>query len=302
MEQGAGAPKRFAKAHIIQEVASTRKAGPPGSRAQFAQPKIAGRIVNRSSGVRIPRREIWSRAVPFPSWKAPCKGFVRACTVAAGVSVRTVLYPGFPGRGMMRNHHLVLNSVGGAKVRDAGGWSEEYGNLLDRIRIRPEDCNEAVLAHHLPFLSILDAVDGSSVALYLRTRAYRFLTSSFKFLGGVSPGRGPGPGPGLFLAPHASGGPALRAGDRDEGLSIPVGRPGGGAARLPAFVRVPYPFRRRDPGPSGPAGRDPGGGRPGIGGGRRESSRPGRPRSWGWSPRASPAGRSRTGSISASRR
>ncbi len=69
-------------------------------------------------------------------------------------------------------------------MRESTDWAEEYGKLLGRLRVREEDCDEAVLAHHLPFLSTLDAVDGSSVALFdLRTKSYRFLTSSFKFLG-----------------------------------------------------------------------------------------------------------------------
>jgi len=70
-------------------------------------------------------------------------------------------------------------------VPDSTDWAKEYEDLLSRLRIRQEDCDESALAHHLPFLETLDAVDGSSVALFdLRTRAYRFLTSSFKFLGG----------------------------------------------------------------------------------------------------------------------
>ncbi len=79
-------------------------------------------------------------------------------------------------------------------------WTEEYGRLLSHIRIREEDCDEAVLAHHLPFLSTLDAVDGSSVALFdLRTRSYRFLTSSFKFLGGYPPEDARARGPDFFF-------------------------------------------------------------------------------------------------------
>ena len=55
-------------------------------------------------------------------------------------------------------------------------WLEEYKRLLSRVVIREADCQEDFLAYHLPFLQRLDAVDGSSVALFdMRTRSYRFL-------------------------------------------------------------------------------------------------------------------------------
>ncbi|PKL24481.1 MAG: hypothetical protein CVV47_08525 [Spirochaetae bacterium HGW-Spirochaetae-3] len=68
---------------------------------------------------------------------------------------------------------------------DVGDARREYDRVLTLATLRAEDCDESRLAHHLPFLERLDAVDGSSVALFdVRTRSYRFLTSSFRFLGG----------------------------------------------------------------------------------------------------------------------
>ncbi len=83
---------------------------------------------------------------------------------------------------------------------DSTDWAEEYRGLLGRLRVREEDCDESVLDHHLPFLSTLDAVDGSSVALFdLRTKSYRFLTSSFKFLGDYPREEALAGGPDYFL-------------------------------------------------------------------------------------------------------
>lgn len=80
-------------------------------------------------------------------------------------------------------------------------WVDEYRRTLTRVTIREEDCDEAVLAHHLPFLRRLDEVDGSSIALLdMRTRSYRFLTSSFKFLGGYPRDRAAARGPDYFLS------------------------------------------------------------------------------------------------------
>jgi len=85
-------------------------------------------------------------------------------------------------------------------VPDSTDWAEEYRGLLGRLRVREEDCDESVLDHHLPFLSTLDAVDGSSVALFdLRTKSYRFLTSSFKFLGDYPREEALAGGPDYFL-------------------------------------------------------------------------------------------------------
>jgi DNA-binding CsgD family transcriptional regulator len=70
---------------------------------------------------------------------------------------------------------------------ESRNWLEEYRHLFSGLVIREEDCDETRLAYHLPFLQRLDAIDGSSVALFdMRSRSYRFLTSSFKFLGGYS--------------------------------------------------------------------------------------------------------------------
>ena len=79
-------------------------------------------------------------------------------------------------------------------------WLEEYKRLLSRVVIREADCQEDFLAYHLPFLQRLDAVDGSSVALFdMRTRSYRFLTSSFKFLGGYPAADALAIGPDYFF-------------------------------------------------------------------------------------------------------
>ena len=68
---------------------------------------------------------------------------------------------------------------------DAAYWMREYERLLNSGKIREEDCDQAVLDYHIPLLERLDAIDGSSIALFdFRTRSYRFLTQSFKFLAG----------------------------------------------------------------------------------------------------------------------
>lgn len=83
---------------------------------------------------------------------------------------------------------------------DLEGWRREYGRLLSRNRPREEDCDEALLAHHLPFLERLDAVEGSSMALFdFRTSSYRFLTSSFRFLGGYPRDEAAAGGPDFFF-------------------------------------------------------------------------------------------------------
>jgi DNA-binding CsgD family transcriptional regulator len=83
---------------------------------------------------------------------------------------------------------------------DAGEWLGEYEKVLSLVRLRAEDCDEAILDHHLPFLERLDAVEGSSVALYdLRARRYRFLTSSFRFLGGYPRNEALVEGPDYFF-------------------------------------------------------------------------------------------------------
>jgi len=68
---------------------------------------------------------------------------------------------------------------------DAAYWMREYEHVLGSWKIREEDCDPAVLDYHIPLLERLDAIDGSSIALFdFRTRSYRFLTHSFKFLAG----------------------------------------------------------------------------------------------------------------------
>jgi DNA-binding CsgD family transcriptional regulator len=76
----------------------------------------------------------------------------------------------------------------------------EYEKVLSLVKLREEDCDEAALRHHLPFLERLDKVDGSSVAIYdLRSRSYRFLTSSFRFLGGYPREEALAEGPDYFF-------------------------------------------------------------------------------------------------------
>jgi len=83
---------------------------------------------------------------------------------------------------------------------DTGEWLREYERVLSLVKLRAEDCDETILDHHLPFLERLDAVDGSSVALYdLRARAYRFITSSFRFLGGYPRDEALAEGPDYFF-------------------------------------------------------------------------------------------------------
>lgn len=83
---------------------------------------------------------------------------------------------------------------------DVEGWRREYERVLSRARLREEDCDEAVLERHLPFLERLDAVEGSSIALFdFRTRSYRFLTASFRFLGGYPVLEARAEGPDFFF-------------------------------------------------------------------------------------------------------
>ncbi len=83
---------------------------------------------------------------------------------------------------------------------DVEGWKRAYEAVLSRTRFREEDCDEAVPARHIPFLERLDAVEGSSIALFdLRTRSYRFLTASFRFLGGYPVMEARAEGPDFFF-------------------------------------------------------------------------------------------------------
>jgi DNA-binding CsgD family transcriptional regulator len=111
-----------------------------------------------------------------------------------------VLYTKEEMRGIMKNHHFDPRSRFPEKTGDMKDWAKEYEQLLLGLRIREDDCDESLLAHHLPFLERLDAVEGSSVALFdTRTRSYRFLTSSFKFLGGYPRGEALSEGPDYFF-------------------------------------------------------------------------------------------------------
>ena len=99
---------------------------------------------------------------------------------------------------------------------ESHNWLAEYKSLFSRIVIREDDCDEALLASHLPFLQRLDAVDGSSVALFdMRIHGYRFLTSSFKFLGGYSAEDALAIGPDYFFG-------LMHAEDRDFVLETVV--------------------------------------------------------------------------------
>jgi DNA-binding CsgD family transcriptional regulator len=84
---------------------------------------------------------------------------------------------------------------------DAAGWLREYERALSLREIREEDCDQSLLAYHLPFLERLDGIEGSSIALYdLRARSYRFLTRSFKFLAGYDRDAALAEGPDYFFA------------------------------------------------------------------------------------------------------
>jgi DNA-binding CsgD family transcriptional regulator len=75
----------------------------------------------------------------------------------------------------------------------------EYRKALECQDFRDEDLDYSRLAHHLPFLERLDAIEGSSVALYdLRRRGYAFVTGSFKFLVGYSREEAVSEGPEYF--------------------------------------------------------------------------------------------------------
>jgi DNA-binding CsgD family transcriptional regulator len=59
----------------------------------------------------------------------------------------------------------------------------EYRRALEAKRPRLQDLDQSRLQYHVPLLERLDAVEGSSVALYdLHLGRYAFLTASFKFL------------------------------------------------------------------------------------------------------------------------
>jgi DNA-binding CsgD family transcriptional regulator len=83
---------------------------------------------------------------------------------------------------------------------DAAYWMREYEHVLASRKIREEDCDPAVLDYHIPFLERLDAIEGSSIALFdFRTRNYRFLTHSFKFLAGYDRDAAITGGPDFFF-------------------------------------------------------------------------------------------------------
>jgi DNA-binding CsgD family transcriptional regulator len=75
-----------------------------------------------------------------------------------------------------------------------------YRAMMAGRRTRPEDLRPGVLEGYLPFLERLDAVEGSSVALYDFARGgYGFLTSSFRFLLGYSSEEALARGPDYFF-------------------------------------------------------------------------------------------------------
>lgn len=64
---------------------------------------------------------------------------------------------------------------------------ESFRSTLAARNLRPEDLDQGALARHLPLLSRLDSIEGSSVAVYdMHERRYAFLTGSFRFLGSLS--------------------------------------------------------------------------------------------------------------------
>jgi len=83
---------------------------------------------------------------------------------------------------------------------DAAYWMKEYEQVLASRKILEEDCDPAVLDYHIPFLERLDAIAGSSIALFdFRIRSYRFLTHSFKFLAGYDRDEAISGGPEFFF-------------------------------------------------------------------------------------------------------
>jgi DNA-binding CsgD family transcriptional regulator len=75
----------------------------------------------------------------------------------------------------------------------------EYQRSLQLERLRPEDLDYSRLEYHVPLLERLDAVEGSSVALFdLHRKSYAFLTSSFKFLLGYKRDQAMERGPDYF--------------------------------------------------------------------------------------------------------
>jgi hypothetical protein len=70
-----------------------------------------------------------------------------------------------------------------------GAWGRRTEFLGDSAcKTRTRYCTYPVpfiLEYHIPLLERLDSIDASSIALFdFRTRSYRFLTDSFKFLAG----------------------------------------------------------------------------------------------------------------------
>jgi DNA-binding CsgD family transcriptional regulator len=77
-------------------------------------------------------------------------------------------------------------------------WGD-YRAALAARRLRLEGLGPSVLERHRPMLECLDAVEGSSVAVYdLAAGAYAFLTGSFHFLAGLSPAEARAEGPDYF--------------------------------------------------------------------------------------------------------
>jgi DNA-binding CsgD family transcriptional regulator len=99
---------------------------------------------------------------------------------------------------MMRNHHFYRTGTMGDREAMRGLY-DEYKRVLECQAFREEDLDYSRLDYHLPFLERLDAIEGSSVALYdLRKRGYAFVTGSFKFLVGYSREEAVSEGPDYF--------------------------------------------------------------------------------------------------------
>lgn len=83
--------------------------------------------------------------------------------------------------------------------RDLNRLVEEYDRIFRCRRFREEDLDDTRIEAYLPFLKRLDAVDGSSVAVYdLHRQRYAFLTESFKFLLGYDRDEALEAGPDYF--------------------------------------------------------------------------------------------------------
>lgn len=64
---------------------------------------------------------------------------------------------------------------------------ERFRSALAPRSLNLADLDPGALARHLPLLSRLDSIEGSSVAVYdMHEGRYAFLTGSFRFLGGLS--------------------------------------------------------------------------------------------------------------------